>query len=388
MKKPKMLYASPFMPLKSGISDYSAILIYLLKEEFDVTLYIDDYEIKDKNILADFKVLKYKKDVVNFNGFQYLIYNIGNNPEYHSFIYETCLEYPGMVILHDVVLYYLFVGYYQSKNELYSKIYEVAGIDAVLQIKEAVKMVSTNLLEQKYLAAKMPLNQELLKSSNKFMVHSRYAFDAVAKYTNKVRKINMVQQVAGNIKAFDKKMLMSKYSLPENALILASFGIIAESKLNHIICKTVNKICNKMGQRICYVMVGEGNYVNKYVDNHVIFKTGFVDMDEFDSFIANSDIVLNLRYPSMGETSAVLVKALQIGKCCIINDDGWFSEIPDDCAVKISVQNIENQLQEKLDECIYDGGKRKKIADNARSYIEREYDRRLILNNIKSFLNE
>ena len=47
MKKPSLLYASPFAPMKSGISDYSEILVYALKNEFEITLLIDDYKLEN-----------------------------------------------------------------------------------------------------------------------------------------------------------------------------------------------------------------------------------------------------------------------------------------------------------------------------------------------------
>lgn len=84
-KKPSLLYASPFPPKKSGISDYSVVLVKALSKIFDITLYIDDYIITEESI-KDFPVLVHGKDNVSFNKFDYLIYNIGNNPAYHKYI--------------------------------------------------------------------------------------------------------------------------------------------------------------------------------------------------------------------------------------------------------------------------------------------------------------
>ena len=64
-----------------------------------------------------------------------------------------------------------------------------------------------------------------------------------------------------------------------------------------MICQTVYKLSKQLEQKICYVMVGEGDYVDQYVDNEIVFKTGFVDMNEFDNFVAYSNLVMNLRYP-------------------------------------------------------------------------------------------
>src|SRR5260370_3735398 len=44
---------------------------------------------------------------------------------------------------------------------------------------------------------------------------------------------------------------------------------------------------------------------------------GFVPMDDFVGYIAASDIVLNLRYPTVGENSGTLMRALGFGKAAM-----------------------------------------------------------------------
>src|ERR1700730_18335785 len=48
------------------------------------------------------------------------------------------------------------------------------------------------------------------------------------------------------------------------------------------------------------------------------------------------DVHVCLRWPYMGETSAVAVRALSLGKPLVVSDVGWFSELPDDVALKVS----------------------------------------------------
>ena len=383
-ENPKLLYVSPFPPLKSGISDYSVILVDALKSRYDITLYVDDYDLADVDKIKEFPILKHGKDSVVWDSYDYIIYNIGNNPYFHDYIYEACIEHPGMVILHDLVLYYMFIGYYQKRNCLYSRIYEQEGLELLLKIKEYVKKEKKDLLQIKGIASEFPFHKELLESGNKIMVHSQYAFDRVKQYTNKVKKINMIQQVAESFELIKKDKLYKKYGIPTDAIVITSFGIVAETKLNHIACEVVRNIAKE--KKVCYVMVGEGEYVNCYVDNKHIFKTGYVDMDEFDSFIVHSDIVLNLRHPSMGETSAALIKILQMGKACIINDEGWFAEIPADCAVKLPIDNIKEDLEQKLTLLIDDVQRRKQIEQNAEQYIKAEYSTKKIIDDIERFL--
>lgn len=388
MKKPSLLYASPFAPMKSGISDYSEILIYALKNEFDITLLIDDYQMENKALYEDFGVLVYGKDTIRFEEYDYIIYNIGNHPDFHSYIYKLCLEYPGMVILHDCVIYCLVYGYYEQKGEVYSKIYEIGGSEAVSKVKHAVREAGRNPFEYWEIVSELPLNKELAESGNKIMVHSQYAYDSLSQYKAHVNKINMIQQVSEKFQKIEKSKLFEKYSIPKDAFLISSFGGIGQTKLNHIVCEVVSEIKESLDKPICYVMVGDGDYADEFVDRRNIFKTGYVDMDEFDSFIVHSDLVLNLRYPSMGETSAALLKILQMGKACIINEGGWFSEIPDECVIKVSREDMKRDLKDAILHYLREQEERENVGNSAKSYIESEYNTATIVQNIAQFLKE
>ena len=74
----------------SGISDYSVILVNALSEFFDVTLYTDDYETEASDVKS-FKVLKHGVDEIDFDSFDYRLYNMGNNAEYHIYIYDAAI---------------------------------------------------------------------------------------------------------------------------------------------------------------------------------------------------------------------------------------------------------------------------------------------------------
>ena len=53
------------------------------------------------------------------------------------------------------------------------------------------------------------------------------------------------------------------------------------------------------------------------------------------------DVHVNLRSPTMGETSGTAIRALALGKPLVVSDVGWFSELPDDVALKVPVDDDE-----------------------------------------------
>jgi glycosyltransferase involved in cell wall biosynthesis len=101
----------------------------------------------------------------------------------------------------------------------------------------------------------------------------------------------------------------------------------------------------------------------------------YVSEDRLWSLLAATDICVSLRYPTMGETSGVAVRALTIGRPQVVSDVGWFSELPDDVAFKVPVGDDEvDVLAARLEQIAGDPELRRAMGAAARSYAEREHD--------------
>lgn len=390
MQKPKMLYASPFNPMQSGISDYSEVLVQALQKKYDITLLVKDYEMTNQELTNTCAVLRYDRDFIPFEEFDYVIYNIGNQPDYHDYIFRCCLEHPGLVILHEISIYYLMVGVHSQNGDILGTVYKQTGTNGIHKLKDAIQHENKNLLECKSLSSELPLNQEILQSDNKFMVHSEYMLDKIlgTGYVKKkdIQKINLVAMTDVNDRYLERQVLFRKFNVPEDAFIISSFGFIDSSKLNHVICKSVLKLADELNQKICYVMVGKGNYVNQYVDGSKIIKTGYTELEEFNSFIRYSDIVINLRHPTVGETSAAVISSLGLGKPCITSNEGWFAEIPDACAVKLDNYNVEATLEDWIRKFIENPLLREEYGKAAVEYIQQYHNPSEIAMQIQEFL--
>jgi glycosyltransferase involved in cell wall biosynthesis len=73
------------------------------------------------------------------------------------------------------------------------------------------------------------------------------------------------------------------------------------------------------------------------LDDAGIVREGWVDEGRLWSLMTACDIHVNLRSPTMGETSGTSIRALSLGKPLVVSDAGWFGELPDDVALKVPV---------------------------------------------------
>ena len=367
--KPTLLYASPFWPMKSGISEYSESLVRGLQKYFDITLVTGNYTLENKALANAFKVVKYSEST-DFSGYDHIIYNFGNNPDYHSYMYDMIKKYPDYVILHDFILYYLTVGYYSAKNMLFSKLYELEGVDGISIVKESLrKNEPRDLLQHKLIADKLPMNREVLSLAKGVLVHSEHTMNLVKKTVPeaKVYKICLVNSYESVTE--DRSYLKRKLSLPEDAYIIGAVGYIAHTKRNVLTCEAVKKYNAKHEKKVYYVMIGDGNAADEYLDEY-IRKTGFIDNSEFFPSISSCDLIMNLRYPYNGESSATLIQCMDLGKPCAVTDIGWFSELPDDCVVKTKINITADELERLIDRLI--SSDLSTLKANAASYVKTE----------------
>ena len=387
MGKPSMLYVSPRWPMRSGISEYSEALVRGLKEEFELTLLANNYTPESKEIKEQYSFLQYKKNK-KYDSFDYIVYNFGNNPECHSFMYDMIQENPGYIILHDFVLYYLTVGYYADKDMLFQKIYELEGVDGIRKVKESLfNNHEKNLFAHKTLSASLPLNREILNLSKGVIIHSKYTETLVHKENPEINTlvIPLVRTYEERIKKGFKidYDVYKALNIPAGAYIIGSAGMIAPTKQNRLVCEAVKMYNQSHSDKIYYLMVGDGNYVDQYLDEY-IKKTGFLDNDDFYQATVSCDAIMNLRYPYHGESSATLIQCMEMGKPCVVTDIGWFGELPEDCVIHTRQELTAEELLHIIEDL--KAGKYDAYSEAAKQYVKEHCDAGNIAKQIRQYL--
>jgi glycosyltransferase involved in cell wall biosynthesis len=394
----KIAYFSPLNPQRSGISDYSEALIPSLSKHCEIDLWVSNVDIANKDLKVNYRIINYIKDKKSINklaDYDAVIYNIGNNPHFHASIYDILLKHPGFIIQHDYVLYYLITGYYLDflgEREKYIKEfyynYNQSGIDAVKDILRG----RTPPLQFRH-PERYPLVKRIIEAAKGMIVHSETTRNSLIQQgapASKIKKINHINFCNNSCipKSSEIIGLRAKYGVTDEDILIASFGYIAPTKRNLEIIKAIKLINSKTNYKIKYLMVGDGQYIDGLLNDH-IRKTGFTSLDEFEKLLYCSDIIVNLRYPSMGETSGTLIRALTAGKPCIVTDDAWFSELPDNAVIKIPFASKEmHSLIEALILLIESSDERENIGNNARDYALKCHDPSKISSELYHFIKE
>ncbi len=92
----RVAYYSPLPPSRSGIADYSALLLPALRERVDVVVAEPGKRAPDADVA---------------------LYHIGNDPDAHGWIVDALNKRPGVVVLHEYVLHHLIAGITIGRGE-------------------------------------------------------------------------------------------------------------------------------------------------------------------------------------------------------------------------------------------------------------------------------
>jgi len=380
----KLAYFTPLKPHKTGIADYSEMLLDCVdKELFKIDIFSSFKSSKDvtSKLKGNFDIFFYKKFPLlkRENNYDLIIYNMGNNYYYHDYIYEYALKYPGLVILHDIRLSGFFCEKYLPNGEDENFLDEIQygsgleGLEAGRFILDRVKRgEKLNLLyEYDYFFCNRIINESL-----GIVVHSPYALRVIKKINDKVPAFKLPHPIPEqsyisiNMK---KEEILKDFNIKKDTFVISTLGFISESKSVFDVIEVFEKLL-KIKKDLVLVLVGQDmigikKKLNNDLSNKVV-ATGFVDDYRFYRILAVSDIVINLRKYTAGETSGALIKAMFFGKPVIVSDIGSFSDIPIDTIVKIcNVSNVKEQLLYYLIKLINNEVLRKKLGENARSFI-------------------
>jgi glycosyltransferase involved in cell wall biosynthesis len=77
------------------------------------------------------------------------------------------------------------------------------------------------------------------------------------------------------------------------------------------------------------------------LDGAGLAREKWVDEGRLWGLMGGSDVLVNLRHPTMGETSGSVIRGLSLEKPLVVSDVGWFSELPSEVALKVAPDDLE-----------------------------------------------
>jgi glycosyltransferase involved in cell wall biosynthesis len=343
----RIAWFSPLPPQGSGIADYAAQILDGeggLRGRAGVTadLWVDGVA-PDPAVAAGRTVIDYRDRpglAARLAAYDGVVYHVGNHPGYHAGILEMARRHPGIVVLHDYVLHHFLAhewlvrpgrcdrdGYVATMRRLY-------GDGAAERAAEGLAGRGPVVWETEAVVD-FPLCEGVVSSAAALVSHSDFVLRLVGPHLRGPGvKLNQPADPA------PPGPPRPQLGLPENRFILSSFGFVTPNKRLDVVIDAL-AADPELAARTLLVVIGEPAGVDvralaaaRGVAGSVMATGRLPERRAFD-LISASDACVNLRRPTMGETSAALLRIMSLGKPAVISDHGWYAELPDGAVVKV-----------------------------------------------------
>ena len=272
--------------------------------------------------------------------YEAILYQVGNNPDYHREMYWLLRQQPGVVVLHEYMLHDL-VRHAGTADDFIAAMRYSYGLAAEQTARE---MVEGHWPNERW---SYPLLEPVVDAADHLIVHGAVALARVlrSRPAAGVSVVPLTMSLDGLPAVSDasRRALRHELGIGEDALMVASFGHVTPIKRIEVGLRAFARL-RRRHHAARYVLAGEisPHYpeLREIIAGPLgegVIVTGRLAFPRMLELMEATDVAFNLRSQTAGETSAICVRLLGLATPVIVNEGGWFSEIPDGCCARVSV---------------------------------------------------
>jgi glycosyltransferase involved in cell wall biosynthesis/SAM-dependent methyltransferase len=366
----RLAFFSPLPPARSGIADYSEALLQSLKPLVELEVFSGGHQSFDPQ------------------PFDIALYHVGNNA-HHGFVYETALRHAGVVVMHESNLHHLMADLTIRRGDWdrYVGECEYNGGAAAREFAERVRKLEVGPDYEG-----VPMTRRLLESARGVVVHSHF-MEAEVRAAGFTGPVAVIPHGAWIAEA-DRNGYRHKLGLDEWTPLVGIFGFLKPYKRIAESLRAFRRLV-RLAPNAKMILVGEPHpefpiepMIRSMGLAANVRVLGFAPIGEFVGYLGACDIVLNLRYPTVGESSGTLLRSLGLGKAVMVSEVGSFQEFPDDVCLKVPVgPGEEDLIFEYLNLLVSRPEVTKQLGARAKDYVARECNWDSVACQYAGFLN-
>ena len=348
-----------------------------VKNSLDKSLHFNCKSLTSHRNVAEVREMLEKADAI--------CYQIGDNFDFHGGALAYLQDYPGLVILHDFFLPHLFHAWADcdlSRGRLiFAQFYSQLNFDTFMKEIRREEFLATHV--EKYSVAGW-----IASMASSVITHSEWGLSSFKDFSaGPIRIIPLspsqkllaqtfipaersdefVVLTVGNVN-YNKRASQIVRAISSNPSLVENTIYRIVGSINPTIANELNRLASELGVRIEI--------------------TGEVTDADLHYYLSRASVVTCLRFPALESSSASLIEALFSEKATIVVDTGCYREIPDDCVVKIDIENEIEEICESLTRLLNDVKLRASIAKKGHDWARLNYDVRKYVGAVESALAE
>jgi glycosyltransferase involved in cell wall biosynthesis len=374
----RIAFVSPLPPQKSGISDYSAELLPYLAKHFQIDLFVEPgLDITDSYLRSSFGVFPWTELGTRKDDYETVVYQFGNS-SFHSHMFALEQQFPGVVVLHDFYLGHLMAHIWAPKGLLAKKMDENHGLRGVIEYWQKGNESVWDL----------PVNWRVLRDAKEVIVHSKFHIELLRQHWGGGWKptptiIPQLHSSPPPIQAGQRLAIRAKLGVSDDKFLFCAFGLLTPEKYNLLTIQAFKKAHDVLGSDVLLFFVGD--FVSQQhkleieellaelnLQDHV-FITGHISREKYDDYLISTDVAVQLRSKSRGETSRAVLDCMAYGVATIVNAHATFDDYSEEDVVKLPDLLSVDELAQAMIQLKNDQTFRAEKGLNAQRFVAREH---------------
>ena len=366
---------SPLPPSPSGIADYVAEQVPCLQRHAELVLVVEEPRSVDP-ALARSAELARPEPVPSAD---LHVYHLGNSPP-HGYVYRAALARPGVAFLHDSNLHHVVLHETLERGDAPAYLKQMRrayGETGAFVGRQVARALGGEL------PALFPLHERVLEASLAVVGLTRHVCAVAAELLPERPRLQLPHHAwlpAGPLPS--RAEARRALGLEAEAFVVTAPGLATASKRLDVAVRVAGRLA-RTDPALRLVIAGA-------VDPQLPLRawaveaglaerlrvTGRLSLSDFVAHLAAADVVLALRYPSHGEMSGALVRALAVGRPVLVSSGSTpAAELPEGVVVPIDPgPGEERQLQAALERLRADAALRAALSSLARRHVARAHD--------------
>jgi glycosyltransferase involved in cell wall biosynthesis len=312
---------TPGPPRRSGGAVYSGALLPALAEHLDVVAVSPDPIEWDGPTVHP--------DAVDPASHDVLLHFLADSQD-HLFAYRSAVRLGGVVVCHDLMLPHV-LGTFAPEEEAADLVAHLGEEQARQLAGRRARGVASH--REVYL---LQVRNRAVTGADAAIVHSRFAKFVLESEVPGLA-VHHVPVHAGSVPPDldDPDTIRDRLGLPREAFLVGLFGYLGGHKRVHEALAGIAaaaRTARSQGRKFGLVVVGTevgmdlAAALTSWGLHGIATLAGTVDDRSFFEHMTAIDVLLALRYPTLGESSATIVQAMALGKPVITTDHAQFGE--------------------------------------------------------------
>jgi glycosyltransferase involved in cell wall biosynthesis len=321
---PRLAFCAPLPPAKTGVATYSAAVLEGLRR-------IGFTERHDMDVV--WPVEPKHEGVIPWYALG--VYQLGNNVEFHRDLYRFACQAPGLIVLHDLAL-----------DDF------VRGMKAAGDPLGYVAEREANRLRERFHSPDAIRNEPLrepwcghvVRRSRGVVVHSEFGRRYLKEFGCKTPVFVVPHPVAETEGAMLRArrrahQLRAPLEARGAKVVIGALGDLNEAKRLDAVLASLAQL--DPGVHLALV----GRRIEGYDVDLVVRESGAAERvtlcpdvsdDDFRAWLFASDLIVDLRHPTRGETSGTLARAMHAGRPSVVSATGAYLDAPEGTVLPIA----------------------------------------------------